>query len=360
MKAAAHPPNEAQRLKRLDDYHILDSMAEQAYDDITFLASQICETPISVMTFIDKDRQWFKSKVGLSGSETPRDLAFCAHAILNPDNVMVVPDALEDQRFYDNPFVTSDPSIRFYAGAPLVTPDGAALGTLCVLDKAPRKLSDAQLSALQALSRQAMSQLELRKALSILAKDVEERATYERRLEAYQKKLETINASLSEESQTDKLTQLPNRGSFDESLVEEYERAVRRRRPLSLAMIDVDSFKKFNDQFGHRAGDDALRTVAAILSETTRPADIAARYGGEEFVIILPDTTEEGALVLAERFRKAVQNHLWPHRPMTVSIGVSTLTDARFDAHALVHAADNALYESKSNGRNRATSGLLE
>jgi len=360
MKSAALPANESARLEKLNGYHILDTLAEQAYDDITFLASQICGAPISVMSFVDKDRQWFKSAMGLGVSETPRDVAFCAHAILQPDDLFVVPDALEDTRFHDNPLVTSDPSIRFYAGAPLVTQDGAALGTLCVIDKQPRQLSISQISSLQALSRQAMSQLELRKALSNLAAHVEERATYEKRLEMYQKKLESINASLSEESQTDKLTKLANRGSFDESLAEEYDRSIRRGRPLSLAMIDVDHFKKYNDQFGHRAGDDALRDVAKILSDNTRPSDIAARYGGEEFVVIMPNTTEEGALILAERFRKAVQNHEWPNREMTVSIGVCTLSDGRYEATDLVHAADKALYESKANGRNRATSGCLE
>lgn len=159
---AAIPPNEAQRLAALRRYGVLDTPAEQAFDDLAHLAAFICGTPISVVSLIDVDRQWFKSEIGLDTRETHRDVAFCAHAILDRD-VFVVPDATADGRFVDNPLVTGDPNIRFYAGAPMITPDGFSLGTVCVIDRVPRELTDAQRDALKALSRQAMAQLELRR-----------------------------------------------------------------------------------------------------------------------------------------------------------------------------------------------------
>lgn len=151
---------EVARLHALDSYRIMDTEPDPTFDDLTELASHICGTPISTVTLVDGDRQWFKSKVGLENDETSRDVSFCAHAIERPE-LFVVNDALEDDRFAENPLVTSDPNIRFYAGAPLVTPDGHALGTLCVIDRVPRDLTDEQRVALDALSRAVMAHLEL-------------------------------------------------------------------------------------------------------------------------------------------------------------------------------------------------------
>jgi class 3 adenylate cyclase len=157
------PKDEAERLQELEQLDVLDTAEEQEYDDLTHLASQICGTPIALMTLLDEKRQWWKSRVGMPGTQTSRDIAFCAHAILNSD-VMVVRDARSDQRFADNPLVTNDPSIRFYAGAPMVTLNGHAVGTLCVIDRVPRELTDSQKKSLEALSRQAVMLLELRRA----------------------------------------------------------------------------------------------------------------------------------------------------------------------------------------------------
>ncbi len=160
MPAAPLPSDENERLEILNRYAILDTLPEQHYDDLTFLASQICGTPISLLSLSDRNRQWFKSRQGITQEELPRDLAFCAYAILDK-GVMQVPDAAQDARFADNPLVTGEPKIRFYAGAPLITSEGFALGTLCVAGTDPQQLSPAQVRSLEALARQAVSQMEL-------------------------------------------------------------------------------------------------------------------------------------------------------------------------------------------------------
>lgn len=164
MTPAPIPANEAARLKALARYDILDTGTEAEFDDFTRLAARICGTPVAQITFVDRDRQWFKSNFGTDITEVPRDIGFCAHTILQT-SVMEVPDMLRDDRFRDNPLVAQAPSVRFYAGAPLVTSDGAGIGSLCVLDVEPKALTDEQRDALEALSRQVVRQLELRAAV---------------------------------------------------------------------------------------------------------------------------------------------------------------------------------------------------
>jgi GAF domain-containing protein len=162
----------------LQKYAILDTEPEQAFDDLTLLASYVCKTPIALISLVDEDRQWFKSRVGLDVPQTPRDIAFCSTAIQQSD-VMVVPDTLQDERFRDNPLVVSEPRIRFYAGAPLINEDGYALGTLCVVDRTPRDFGSDQKEALRALSRLVLAQLELRRNLRLLKEALTERSEAE-------------------------------------------------------------------------------------------------------------------------------------------------------------------------------------
>jgi len=164
MKIAPIPENEPDRLAALRRFAILDTPGEAEFDDLTWLASHICGTPIALISIVDSNRQWFKSTVGLNVSETDRNLAFCAHAIHGTE-IMEVPNALKDDRFHDNPLVTGGPEIRFYAGMPLTTMDNLQLGTLCVIDRVPRKLSPQQHAALTRLGRRVMAQMELRRAL---------------------------------------------------------------------------------------------------------------------------------------------------------------------------------------------------
>ena len=183
MIAAIKPVNEDERLVALSEYNILDTLPEKEYDDITRIAAEICDTPISLLTLIDSDRQWFKSKIGLEISETKRELAFCAHAILNPHEIFIVDNPSGDERFFDNPFVTGKPHIAFYAGVPLVNNSGTALGTLCVIDDTPKVLSSEQKITLAALARQIVSGFEIRKM--------------NRQLEMQRNQLEKTNQDLS-------------------------------------------------------------------------------------------------------------------------------------------------------------------
>ena len=166
------PPNEAERLAALEEYQILDTGVEQAYDDIAALAAHICKVPITMISLIDSNRQWFKSKVGLEPRETPRDVAFCAHAILEREP-LIVRDATKDRRFAGNPLVRGEPHIRFYAGFPLVNPEGLALGTLCAVDRKSHQLSAEQEEAMLVLARQVMALMEFRRVSKHLAEALE-------------------------------------------------------------------------------------------------------------------------------------------------------------------------------------------
>jgi diguanylate cyclase (GGDEF)-like protein len=283
-----------------------------------------------MISFLDRERIWMKATYGVPDRESPRAVSFCTHAARTPDQVMLVPDASRDPRFAENPLVTGGPRIRLYAGAPMVSPDGEALGTICVMDHTPRDLSAAQLEALQILARQVVGQLELRRNCAAL---------------------ETANAKLSTLSLTDALTCIPNRRAFNIRIAEEEARARRSGEPLALLLADIDNFKSYNDSFGHPAGDQALHDIAQMLCAGARPYDFTARYGGEEFGIILPRTNLEAAFAVAQRLCHNAAGLEIPHGPLSLSIGVAGLS-SDFNAKELLRVADRALYLAKSRGRN--------
>jgi diguanylate cyclase (GGDEF)-like protein len=333
----------------------MDVLPEKAYDDITDLAALICETSISLVSLNHDGQQRFKSKHGIDADHADRAVPFCEQTMARPNELFVVTDARLDERFADSPMAIDGTQICFYAGAALVNSDGGALGTLCVIHQVPRELTKDQENALWALSRQVVAQVELRNVVEELESNTAQLRNYQGQLEEYQQRLERTNARLRTLSVTDDLTGLNNRFAFEEELHNEFQLARQYDSPLSLLFLDADHFKFYNDEFGHPAGDAALRTIARYLKENMRTGDFVARIGGDEFVIILPGTSRERACVLAERCRKALESATWPERPITVSIGISSLDGRIIDTNTLISEADQALYHSKASGRNQVS-----
>ena len=346
---ATPPAEEAARLAALRRFQILDTPAEEAYDDLVAIASGICGTPMAAVSLIDAERQWSKASIGL-GQVTPRSLSFCSHVVARP-RTLVVRDAQLDDRFRDNPAVTGTPGVRFYAGAPLIDSTGQAVGALCVVDTVPRDLEPYQQRALESLSRQVVALMELRAAHRELQHHLSEREWYERQLDLYRQELEARNAELTQESLTDVLTGLPNRRAFGARMDAALAQARARGEELALAIVDIDHFKQINDLHGHPSGDDTLVKVArALRAQFVEPA-VVARFGGEEFAVVMPGQSTDAARVQCDHAREAVE---WfpDGLPVTVSIGLAGLQagDGVSDLYA---RADRGLYRAKREGRNR-------
>ncbi|HEY4529417.1 MAG TPA: sensor domain-containing diguanylate cyclase [Luteimonas sp.] len=351
MSSPTVPANEAERLAALVEYAILDTPPDQAFQDLVDIAAAACDTPMAMVTLLDTERQWVKAAMGMPLDECRREDSLCTHAILVPDQTMVVEDAATDARFRENPFVLGGPRVRFYAGAPLVTPAGHALGAVCVMDVQPRTLSPRQLGALEGLARQAVAQIELRRAYRELRHHASERAWYESQLEAAQRSLMEENAQLVHATLTDPLTGLPNRRAATLDLQQVLETAGADGVPFAVAIVDIDFFKAINDRHGHPVGDDVLRQVAQALVGRAGPNVRVARLGGEEFVVVMPATTLDVARAACEAMRTAVAGAAMAH-PVTVSIGI-TAGVAGDDVPDLYARADLALYRAKCGGRNR-------
>lgn len=314
------PIHEDERLASLDSYDVLDTPCEEAYDRITRLTRRIFGVSMSTISLLDGHRQWFKSRQGLSACETPRGPAICNVAIQEAEP-LVIPDTLADERFKDNPYVVGDPKIRFYAGAPLRTPEGQTIGTLCAMDTAPRAFDRMQVEVLADLASMVISELELRKLAS-----------------------------------TDGLTGAMSRRAFREEAGRTIALAARHGHDIAGVVFDLDHFKAVNDTHGHPAGDRVLAQTVATCRACLRGSDLLGRIGGEEFAILLPHTGREAALEVAEKIRAAIEHQgiVGASGPIgtTASFGIALFDPSIMSIDGLIERADAALYAAKAAGRN--------
>lgn len=351
----ATPPcgsDELHRQAALDAYEMLEGVPEQAFDDIVKLATILCETPAATISLIDHDRQWFKAQIGLAVNHTPRAEAICDHAIRDPGRLMIVEDLTRDPRFARLRLTIDDAPVRFYAGMPLRSPDGHALGTVCVMDVVSRTLSETQCESLRVLARQTQHLFELRRYTREQRRLLTERDAIAKRLEASRADLQRRHDKLIHTAAHDPLTGLLNRAALAQLRGTPEAVARLQSTPYSLMLIDVDHFKQVNDRHGHLLGDRALRAVADAVTASIREGDAAVRYGGEEILVVLPGTRIEGAAEVAERIRQRVAAAPLPFA-LTVSIGIAGAEPGRETPEQLFERADQALYRAKTGGRNR-------
>lgn len=273
MLIPATPGNERGRLAALRALNILDTAPEERFDRLTRLARRLFDVPIALVSLIDANRQWFKSCVGLPVRETSRDISFCGHAILG-DDIFTISDALNDARFQDNPLVTEDPHIRFYAGCPLRGPNSSMVGTLCLIDDKPRELSDDERSLLHDLAHMA------------------------------EQELAAVHMATMDE-----LTQLSNRRGFAALAQHALHLCHRMDKAAALLFFDLDGFKQINDTHGHAEGDRALAAFAEALRSAFRDSDVIGRLGGDEFVALLTDSTTAETQVATTRLRELIDRH---------------------------------------------------
>jgi len=309
------PKNEAERLHALRTLQILDTSHEDRFDRVTRMAKRMFGVEISLVSLVDEERQWFKSKQGLDASETPREISFCGHAI-NQDGLFIVPNAVEDERFSDNPLVTDAPNIRFYAGYPLKLRQGINLGTLCLIDSKPKHLNEEDKQLLNDLG--AMIEQEIRSI-----------------------QLATL----------DELTLISNRRGFL-TLVEHSQKVCRRKKiPMSMILFDLNKFKPINDNYGHHEGDFALRQFAEVMRSVFRESDVIGRLGGDEFVVMLTDSSDEGITIILDRFKTEMDSMnkviSKPYR-IEYSSGVASFSyDTEQSLEEMIAQADAAMYEKK-------------
>ena len=316
MRTPDIPADEQLRLQTLRSLNLLDTPPEERFDRLTRMAKRLFGVPIVLVSLVDQNRQWFKSNVGLEVSETSRDISFCGHAILG-EEVFIVPDALADERFADNPLVLNEPHIRFYAGALLRGPDGRKLGTLCVIGHQPRSFGQDDIEALEDLA-----------------------SMVERELTAI------------EMATVDELTKIPNRRGF--MLLAQHSLNLCRRQniPAVLVFMDLDKFKTINDRFGHREGDLALSAFAEQMRTVCRESDTLARLGGDEFAAFLANTNEELAVNVVARFTQEMARYNQRAKrgyEISFSYGVVEMSqDKHRTIEALLADGDALMYEMKA------------
>ena len=271
MKKPDIPENEDSRLDTLLALKVLDTPPEERFDRLTRMAKQLFDVPIAVVSLVDKDRQWFKSCVGLDVSETPRNISFCGHAILS-DELFIIPDTFQDERFADNPLVFNEPKIRFYAGCPLKSLNGHNLGTFCIIDNKPKNLDKDEIASFKDLAFMAEREL-----------------------------------SIVHMATVDELTKVLNRRGFIMMAQHSLNFCKRHEFPASLVYLDLNNFKPINDKFGHAEGDRALITFTNQLKDAFRESDIFARLGGDEFVALLSNTKIDQAKEVVLRFQNNLE-----------------------------------------------------
>ena len=315
MLAPIKPANEATRIEALHGLKVLDSAPEERFDRLTRLAKRLFNVPIALVTLVDTDRQWFKSCVGLGVSETPRNVSFCGHAILQ-DELLMVADAKQDERFYDNPLVTGEPKIRFYAGYPLTVPDGNKMGTLCLIDTKPRELDDEERALLRDLAGMAEQEL-----------------------------MAVQMASM------DELTLLSNRRGFKQLAQHALDACARLDRPATLLFFDLNDFKQINDLYGHAEGDSALKTFADVLRIAFRESDVVGRLGGDEFVALLTGSSHVETTAIMARLKEILDERnamLQRGYEIRFSVGQIEYDPQRHETvDRLLADADQAMYAHK-------------
>jgi diguanylate cyclase (GGDEF)-like protein len=311
--------DESGRVMALRRYEVLDTPDESQFERITSLVTAVLKVPICTVSLVDTDRQWFKSCIGLTFRQTPRETSFCTHTIRRRRPLMV-PDALKDSRFMHYPIVTGEPFVRSYLGAPLCTPDGYNVGTICVYDHVPREFREDEIAVLTSFASLVVDELELRRI-----------------------------------AQIDHLTGASTRRNFQLEMEKAMTDRQRTGRDHSLVLFDLDHFKRINDTHGHPVGDLVLQEAVRRIQHAVRPSDTVGRLGGEEFAVLLRETGLDDALKLADRLRRSLAERPVLHTPevsMTASFGAATLQDIE-TAETWLARADEALYEAKRSGRNR-------
>lgn len=332
MKNAPNHPQESDRLASLRAHHILDTDPDGAFDDLTALTAEMCDVPIALISLVDESRQWFKSRVGLDTTETPRDISFCGHAIC-ADETLVVEDALEDERFHDNPFVVDGLNLRFYAGAKVVDANGLPLGTLCLIDDKPRRFDAQQQKQLERMASQVSRQLAMHKLLS----------------------------EISDASHRDELTGLLNRRGLTDTLK---QLCVAPDQYQALIYLELDRFKPINDSFGHAAGDQVLKNTAArlelavhqLLSPQDADQAAIARLASDDFAISIctdrdPRWIEE--LVIASLNEAIEEPSRWGEEEFVVSATMGLVCTEPGEVMGIEEAlsnADIAMCEAKNVG----------
>ncbi len=318
MIKPAIPDNEAQRLQSLYSLNILDTPAEERYDRITRIACRLFDVPTALVSFLDEDRQWYKSKFGTDEQESPRATSFCGHALLG-DGLFQVTDTWKDQRFVDNPTVTGDPHIRFYAGFPLRNIDGHKLGTLCIFDSTPRTLTDDEVA---------------------LFHDLKLMVEHE---------IATVQLAV-----LDELTNIPNRRGFITLAQNCLNFCARQDLPATLAFFDLNKFKPINDKFGHKEGDLALKRFAKLMLHAFRDADVCGRLGGDEFAVLLSGVELKDASRVLERFKADVKDYNQiAQRGYDIEFCEGVITKKRVQnvtIDMLLKKADDLMYEMKHQG----------